>query len=349
MADYWDSPEKNIAGIIPLHFNVSDHALPLRDFMATAVQIETIVNEINQELFNGRVKVEVLVLPPEPGTFLTKLAITAGAILSGAFVYLDSDMGKEFITKLTGQTPVYWNGEAGTYLKELFTEEDKEEVEKEIIQQKCMINLMLSEGTKSFLIKDHQQLRKVGITKAKMRSAYEAKNRFYEACHNNSCIKSIGFTEDDDFPIERNSFLEQVVLLPEKSKDEEEGPWTVEIVDIIVTSPNGDPTDNQRHWKARFPKGSLWTFKLDDEIFWDLIQRNKIKAAALDFMKVQLAFVEEGSRRKHNTVLRVLEINNVKISSPLEGNALFEKLGTYKENEAMQISMFDGGIPGAAT
>ncbi|MCW9035252.1 MAG: hypothetical protein OQJ97_13605 [Rhodospirillales bacterium] len=324
-----------LAGIIPIHFNVQDHAFPLSDFIETASQAEAIVQELNEQLFNGKARYNFLVLPSEPGTFKTKLAIVS--VVTASFVFLESDIGQSFVIGLTDHKPSHWAEQVGISLNKTFSDDKSANA---AINQ-ATANLILSESTKGFLSKDHSTLRKTGITKENMRGAYEAKNTFYKACHENDDIKSIGFTEEDEFPIQRTDFLSHIVQLPPKEKDDKDGPWTVMTEDIIVTSPNWDPFDGQRLWKARYAKGTLWVFTLEDEFFWDLISRKKLTANVPDFMRVQLAFIEDGKKRKSNRVLRVLEFNGEKVSPPLEGDELAEKLGEYQKTEIRQKNLFE--------
>lgn len=239
---------------------------------------------------------------------------------------------------MTGEKTPYWAEKAGRTIKETIESFEDDE---EGLKKQCIVNMILSESTKGFLSKDYSILRKIGITKEKMKPAYEARNSFYEACYNNESIQGIGFTDEDEFPIQRNDFLAQIVPLPPNNEDNEGDNWTVEIVDIIATSPNWDQFDGQRSWKAKYPKGRPWAFSLEDELFWALIQHKKIEAGVPDFMKAQLAFVEEGSRRKKNRVLRVIEFNGVKISRPLDQQELADKLGAFKKSENAQLGMFD--------
>lgn len=79
------------AGIIPIHFDVSEHSLPLRTFIETAKQTQTIIEVFNKQVFDEQLHFQILVLPPEPGSFLAKLkvVIVAGSILGA----LETDLG----------------------------------------------------------------------------------------------------------------------------------------------------------------------------------------------------------------------------------------------------------------
>jgi hypothetical protein len=68
--------EKEII-ILPVHFKTPYHYLSVADFVEFSQDIEIILHSLNKALFDGTVKIEVFIIPPEEGTFLGKLGIAA--------------------------------------------------------------------------------------------------------------------------------------------------------------------------------------------------------------------------------------------------------------------------------
>ncbi|TGQ31291.1 hypothetical protein [Mesorhizobium sp. M00.F.Ca.ET.216.01.1.1] len=160
MADFLIGGESAIE-IIPIHFDVPEHHILLQTFIETAAQAKAIIAAFNQHLFEGQLEYQILVLPPEVGSFKTKLgvAVAAGGILWSA---LESDIGTGFIKGLTGHEPAYWSELAGAYVGQLVAEQAKTLTQAAIDDRvKCQTNaLIISEATKSFLQKDVSELKK---------------------------------------------------------------------------------------------------------------------------------------------------------------------------------------------
>lgn len=325
--------------VIALHFNVPKHNLPLREFIATASNTQGIIDAFNNEIFNGKLRYELLVVPPESGTFKSflKVVITAAG---GVLAVCETDIGKAFVSGLTGQEPAYWAKVAGEKIREAVKEYEVDDEEKTEVEARQNASLIVSEITKGFLQKDYDELRKMGISKENFREAYSARNEFYQACYQNDAIRSIGFDKTDDFPIHRRDFPRFIIDLPTKEDEEPDRDWVVEITHIKVTSPNWDRADETRQWKAKAEGGRPAFFAIDDEKFWYQVKVEELHTQVVDNLKVQWAFVEENGRRKHIHVLRVLEFNGDHISDPLDDDELKLALHRYERRDADQPRLF---------
>lgn len=176
---------EKIIEVIPIHFNVQNHYLPLDEFIETARDVEEILEELNLKIFDGKLRIQILVLPPENGTFLKTIGIL---LLGGAgltWTFLGSDIGKGFVKGLTGHEPAYWAEKAGESAKEL---------------------IILKESTKGFLEKDNHTLNQAGITMVEFPSAFKARNDFYNMCLRSEDILGVEFNNEGKFDIERNKF-----------------------------------------------------------------------------------------------------------------------------------------------
>ncbi|MCF6198289.1 MAG: hypothetical protein L3J67_02620 [Hyphomicrobiaceae bacterium] len=68
-----------------IHFGVDEHFIPVSDFTISSKSITAIAEAINQHIFNGELKYQLVILPPESGSLLKKVGIIyiGGALLAG--------------------------------------------------------------------------------------------------------------------------------------------------------------------------------------------------------------------------------------------------------------------------
>jgi hypothetical protein len=257
--------------IFPIHFDVPGHEIPLATFISAATNTERVIHGLNAELFDGRVEFELFVLPPQEGTFLQRLEVRLLAGWAAIWAFTASDIGKGYIKGLTGHEPAYWSevaGEATAHLAEAVAHPHQHE--------KKVGTVIVTEAAKSFLEKESSELQRVGITPAKFREAYAAKNAFYEACDATPRLRAIGFSEAPIFPIQKQDFLRLQTELPPELEDAQP-PWHVATAKLHVTSPNWDRDDRQRAWKGRDQQGRNRHFRIEDEEFWNRVAAGAIK------------------------------------------------------------------------
>jgi hypothetical protein len=305
--------EDPIIGLIPLHFDVPGNYLPLKTFVETANQTRAIIEAFNCELFEGSLRFEVFVLPPEEGSFKTKLGVALCGFCGVVWAFAGSDIGKAFIKGLTTHEPAYWAEKVGGSIREQLIESHGsanlvEKAARSQLRQRFE-TAIISESTKSFLQADNTDLRRVGITTQKFRNAYDARNRFYEACLQDTKILALGLDEKENFPIKREDFRRLKVILPKEEVPQADVPWEVEIVPLSVTSPNWERQDRQRPWKARDSHGRERYFRIEDLHFWNLVSTQELNLHIVDNIKVQWAYVRDSPRSAR--VLRVLEYNHL--------------------------------------
>lgn len=340
--------EPRTVGIIPLHFDVPAHILPLNTFIETAARTRDIIESFNRTLFDGKLVYEIYVLTPEDGSFLNKLALY---VLSGATmvaVFAESDMGKAFIEGLTNHPPEHYFREAGKYIQKRVidltaesagSEKRPGEASQQEVEQRDGSTAILVETAKSFLQKDRSELRKVGVDEARFRDAYEARNEFYAACAQNRQVQALGFMEEPVFPIKRADFARLQVALGPREETPLRDNWIVEIVTLSVTSPNWDREDRQRTWKGKDANKKERTFTIEDEHFWTLVRERSINPNIIDTVKVQWVFVTD--RRRTPRVLKVIEYNDQVLGAPLDEKALETLLGHYSTAAPGQGGLFD--------
>lgn len=328
--------------ILTLHFNIKEHCIPLRDFIDTSRRTVEIINAFNEEVFSNTLRYEVVVLPPEQGTFKSRLGIFVLAC-TGVWTALESDIGKSFTKGLTGNEPAFYAEKAGVKIKELISPNVNKNADNQKTERKSaeVVSTILAESTKGFLEKGHKRLISSGISVEKYRNAYIARNEFYMSCYRNTEIRSIGFDDSENFPINRKNFPEYIIEIPPAKERDAENRWEVEIVYIQVTSPNWDRGDRQRHWKAKLSPDRTVTFSIDDEYFWDLINNKNIQTQVRDNLKVQWAYIADGGKRRNIRILRVLEINGRWISAPLNETDIGITLSKLVQTNDSQKDLFD--------
>lgn len=318
------------------------HQIPLATFVRTSEQTEALILSLNKELFDGQLQFELVVLPAEEGSFLTRLGLIVAAGWAGVWTFTESDIGKAFMKGLTDHEPAYWAEMAGKTVKvaiEDFAETDDVEIAKSVSDCDVAAKIVATTAT-SFLQVPNAKLEHVGITSGRFRAAYEAKNAFYDACTATPKLRAIGFNESPEFPISRDDFSRLQVILPPK-EDELDHPWFVATVLLKVTSPNWDRDDRSRHWKGKDAQGRDRYFRIEDEEFWARVSAETISIHIIDTMRVQLAFQGRLEQPKNSRVMRVLEFNGVDLAQPLSDEALFANLGRLEELSHDQGDLFE--------
>jgi hypothetical protein len=334
--------------ILPIHFDLPSHAIPLETFVRTAEQAEAIIISLNRELFDGKLRYEILVLPPQEGTFKSSIGVHLLGGWIAVWTFTESDIGQAFIRGLTLEEPAHWAEKIGSAIREQIVSDDDDETVGEADDASVDHGTkghaaaeFLVDVAKSFLQTDVAELESVGITTTRFRDSYSARNEFYDACAATPDIRAVGFEDGPVFPIDRSEFARLQVVLP-PLKDDDDEPWHTDIVDLKVTSPNWEREDRQRSWKAKDAKGRERLFRIEDEQFWGLAKAERLNIHIMDTIKVQWAFQGKVNSPKNIRVLRVLEFNGDPMSEPLDHDALTAVLGEFRENDTDQGDLFTG-------
>lgn len=360
----WEFDEQ--ADHLFIHFDVKEHHLNLDTFIRTADSARKVVEALDRTFFKSEFGLEIIVLPPSEGTFLTRLALLLGGtgtflfgvaeIADKAISFVESDVGAAYIEGLTGKAPAEWARDLGKAhqktLDESFTlGSDPKQPSKDVQSDTSMaeevhrigpssatcrpILQLVSSMTRGILEMDTDALSRVGMDIGDLPDAIDARAEFYEACYQDTDVKRIGFTSEDDFPIPRNSFPERAQKPARKMKEEEEPEWVVAIEGIYVTSPNWDHEDQKtRQWKGKDAVRRDCYFVIEDQEFWFRVKRKDLHVDVLDNLKVQWAYQIIGGKIKNRRVIRVLEFNGDKLAEPLPSDAVKAILGSYSTVEA---------------
>lgn len=327
--------------IIPIHFDVPGHELPLTTFVRTSEDTEAVIRSLNNELFNGELRFEILVLPPEEGSFLNRLKVVLFGGAAAIWFFAESDIGKAYIEGLTDHEPAHWAKLAGEGTKRAIQPSGKiEAVTSE--QERKFGELVVCKATTGFLQKGVSELERVGVSRERFREAFEARNSFYSACAATPQLKAVGFTTGPTFPVKRDDFLRLQTALPPKD-DELDHPWFVDVTFLQVTSPNWAREDRTRNWKGRDHQRRDRFFRIEDEEFWARVVTGTISTHIIDTIKVQWAYQGRAENPKNCRVLRVLEFNGEVLAEPLADDALRAQLGRLAKPDAEEglLPFFD--------
>lgn len=324
--------------MLPIHFDLPRHVIPLRTFVATAENAERIAEVINQQLFGGTFVLEVVVIPPSEGTFLTRLGINVKsvsifatlAILSGPL----GEFGSGVYEELAPQNATEVGRE---FVRSIRTSVEQLERYSEDKGRKCAAASSVTVAAVKWLLQEeNNELAALPFATA-LSDALSAKRKFYDACRDVRDLRGIGFSQSPTFPIKRGDF-ERISKLPEGAG---EGEWKVAIENIIGNSPNWDRHDKSRTWKGTDQHGHSRYFTISDEAFWQMVFQRKLVTRIADSMKVQWAYKQGPKGPKNHIVLRVLEFNEVAISARMSDQEIRMVLDNFVVVEEHQPSFFD--------
>lgn len=322
-----------------IHFDVAENFVRLDTFISSAHAAQKTVDAINQELFSGKVQVELIVFAPEAGTLKEYIGITintlggVGVFMLGLTQFLDSKSIQEISKE------VYGTHATDAIIQEIrdFRDRTDENVNPNIEndssffeESKEISERLIARSIQASLQVSRDALLRDNITENFAYQLGEAQATIFSAALNDPLVRGIGFSEEEDFPIPRHEFAERAVRPLPPKEPEEKDEWEVDIVHLRVTSPNFDRDDQvSRKWKAKHTGGGYYLFEILDETFW-----SKIRSRELDFtegtdIEAQIATRVSGRGPRDRKVVRVLKVNNQNIAQPLDDNALSAALGSF--------------------
>ena len=317
-------------GVIPLHFDVPEHHIPLKQFIDSARSAQDIIDNFNDEFFDKKLKYELRVIAPQTGGLIELLQVIV-PVAAPIWLFLETDIGKGYIKGLTNHKPAYWAEQLGKKTREL------SEIDKQKLCATIIAFMVLG-----FLKKDTVDLERTGLSKEIFRRAYIARNRIYEGCINNAEVQALGFDTSHDFPIKRDDFQRYIVEMPsieEEPELETSTRWKVDTVDLIVHSPNWK-RDSKRKWQGSSTYQKDVQFVIEDDNFWHHVNIKDITPDINDNMRVQWAYPENNGKVSNVRVFRVLSYNGTNISDPLSESELLAELNDITIERPDQLDIF---------
>lgn len=332
-----------------IHFDVPEHYIKLGTFINSSLQAKLIIENFNQNFFHGNLDYELIVLPPEEGSFLNKLAVYVWGGLASLVAFIETDIGKGYVEGLTGESPQHWARQIGESHSDITKENLAHYKSLQVAPSTGSMNCkfgskIVVEMTRGVLERDQLSLNKLGMNSGHLQDVMIARSEFYQTCISDSEVKGIGFTAEDSFPIPRSQFPERAVKVARKDDEEDRVPWIVSVENITVNSPNWDKKDQYfRQWKGKDSSRRDCWFIIDDQDFWFHVIKKDLNVVVLDKLKVQWAYQYENGRTKNRRVIRVLEFNDDKLGDELDENAIKAILGNYDtpKKDENQSSFFE--------
>lgn len=189
-----------------IHYDVDDHFIPMSDFLVAANAAQKIIDDLNRQILGGKLRYQLVIIPPEDGTFLKTIGIIATAVTLNSVVYpIVSDYVLGAFEELAQHKPSDYGKNHMRALKDLTT---------------------------GFLSKEVEELEKCIPHELNLDKAFKGKTDFYLSCQGNDKIKGIGFDSTNRFPIRNNDFSKHISKDRTRNIDSD-----FIIYDLIVTSP----------------------------------------------------------------------------------------------------------------
>lgn len=344
--------------VLYVHFDVAEHSLNLDTFVQTALRIQSLTFALDNTLFAGAFSPKIVVLAPEPGTFLQRFMLvcaSVGSLMVGVKNFSDfaeGEIATRYIQGLTGKSVGDWMEELGEKHHEILASKDNTPTshdDSEIVSQDEWVPSneakIITSLAKCVLERSNEEIEAIDADLDEFADVLDARSEFYEVCLADSEIKNVGFDPSNQFPVSRSSFAQRAIKRERRSRKEEKEPeWFTSIEEVFAFSPQWEREDQKnRRWKGRTLAKKTRHFEIDDAEFWARVKSKSIKTETIDRLKVQWAFQIVDGRPQSFRVLRVLEFNGEKLADPLSADAVSAILGIHHsfEGSSQERTLFD--------
>ena len=332
----------NYVRTLLIHFDVDSEHILLETFISSARGAQAAVTAFNNAYFNGAIEFELIVIPPESGSFKQNIGIVLKGIgysyigLWSVIQLMDSETVQRISKELTGKIPA-------DHLIEAVVEpdatseiiEDIDFISAELEQEEINnIEELISESVRGALQKTREEISNLDIPTELKYELENAQSDLFGAALADPDVKGIGFGEEDDFPIRRNQFAQRAIRpVPPKREEDSDPDWRVEVVQIRVTSPQFERLDQtSRRWKGKNAQGSNILFEVEDEEFWQRLNRREFEFADSTVVEAQIATLFVDGKAKLHRAIRILKVDSIQVGNPLDDNAIAAIVGRFKKN-----------------
>lgn len=215
------------------------HYIKADEFGIFVDSFKSAFSDINDKIFGGKVKFELLIIANEEGGFRAKLGV-AGAILGvvgGVIGIVESDIIRGFYRGVTGG-------------KEYNPEQIAENVGE-----------FLRDITVGIFSKPSDEIKNIIPVEINLDKTIAAKNKFYRMCAVSPDITGLSFVDGDEIEIRKQQFIDYMMLDNEKDIPPEQ--FISEVT--IVKSVN---VDNNSKWSVKINEAaSTKSVLMDDADF----------------------------------------------------------------------------------
>lgn len=277
-----------------IHFDVEDHFIPMSDFLTASNAAQKIADDLNKKILNGSLRYQLVIIPPEEGTFLKTVGIilTATAINAVA-VPIASDYVLGAFEGIAEHKPSDYGQDHGRALRDL---------------------------TVGFFTKEVEELEKCIPRELNLDRAFKAKTDFYMSCQVNDDIQGLGFDNSRNFPIRRGSFKNHISKERTRPLDSD-----FVIYDAILTSPVTEDKNFQWDFEDTVTGQKISAY-MRDESFKKGVLSGKYpikQSSESDVLKILVEYKKQEKNgeieKKETSVETVYSFNDIEIT-PIPAN-----------------------------
>lgn len=334
-----------------VHFDVQENYVLLDTFVSSALAAKQAAEAINAHLFEGKLRIELVIYAPEPGSLKQYIRVSVqglgsiGVFMLGLTQFLDSPSVQQ-ITK-----EVFGNHATEAIIQEIRELKDRENEVEGVFDLEAPHSLeeaaLLSERVITQTVGASLQVSRDTLARPDFpgRLAYEigeAQAKLFSAALSDPWVNGIGFSEEEDFPIPRNQFAARAVRPFPPRDDDEVDTWEVTVQQIRLDSPVFEKNRPFRKWAGKSLNGAIIFFDMVDEAFWNRLKRREFQFGDGTSLLVQMATRTSGRGPKERKVVRVLRVNDQTVAEQLSDDALGAIIGNFTklEQERGQKSLF---------
>jgi hypothetical protein len=228
-----------------IHFDLNGdiHEIPINQSIITDECIKLIVEQINQNIFEWKLKIEIFIYPPIEWSHLRKYWFMIASWVGLIIWSIAPDLVNWLVMGL-------WDWR-----------EVKEYVRDWTVYMKDLVI--------GFLSKDNNELKNNSIDYHTYYKAFEAKNKFYIAAISNEKTRGIWFDNSQEFPISRDGFNLRIVNLNDELEDV---PPVDKYHELTVVSPINTVEDKDLCWQVKDKRRNSKRFSvyMKDDGFYEL-------------------------------------------------------------------------------
>ena len=299
--------------VLPVHFDVPEHYVPLHDFIEVAKGIEIVSQNLASKIFREKVFISVVVLPSDEGSLKENI----GMLILGSFLAL-TFVNDDYLEGLIGRDPKEIRREAGVNTREAIG--------------------YLVNSTKNFLEQENDSLCEKGINYDDFSVAYSGKDMVFEACIKNTNINGLGFDDTDLFSVSRAGFSSRV-----RPPKEEETETKLLLHKVVILSPNIS-RESKAQWRVQdVETKKTLSFHMEDLSFKEQMFNHQYSFQADDTMTVLVKYEKQmqGDRvfwRK--SAIKVYQFNEIEFEKIPDELEIIKILENDEEEESSQPSLF---------
>lgn len=326
-----------------VHFDTPGHKVELAALSAASSAIDELIFNLSTTVFGISAGVEVHAVAIDEGGFTLNInigwkTIAIPTVLAGFFHLSESAVVNGFVKGLTGKDIPEYSEQLGRTIRQWSdAREDSDLTQPDYpayihYEAEEAAGDLLGDLTAAFLEADNKTVLQYAQQTQHVQEAIVSRKKFFEACLEDPAIRAVGFSETDDFPIQRTEFLQRAAIPVPTDSSVQRIRWQVITQTILATSPNWDRADQKlRRWKGKTISGSTVFFSVDDDLFWEEAGKGGLYSDTINIMDAQVLCAIADERTIERIVVKVLTFNRQDISTPLNQEEIQEMIEALTE------------------